>query len=203
MKQLSRRDFISAVSTGAITGVAVWGIFSYLNIILPFGIHGAFLLIIIPILWILGVQLGYSLGLFWPAMEQFGRYCAVGFTNASVDFGILYICIAISGIASGLWYAAFKMFSFLIAVSHSYFWNKQWAFYDGKTHESDGQLKRFLFVNIAAIIVNVFVASLVVTMRLADIDAQRWAGVSAIVGSAVALIFSFIGFRRFVFRARL
>src|SRR3989344_7446985 len=165
MRQISRRDLVGAMITGATTGGAVWGIFSYLGIILPFGIHGAYLLIFIPILWIFGVQLGYSLGLFWPAMEQFGRYCAVGFTNASVDFGILYICIAVTGVASGILFAVFKTLSYIVAVSHSYFWNKQWAFYDGKTRESDGQLKRFLFLNIAAIIVNVTTSSVVIMLR--------------------------------------
>ena len=203
MRHISRRDFISAIITGAITGGAIWGIFSYLNILLPLGIHGAFFLILIPMLWIFGVQFGYALSLFWPAMEQFGRYCAVGFTNASVDFGILYICIAVTGVASGILFAVFKTLSYIVAVSHSYFWNKQWAFYDGKTRESDGQLKRFLFVNIAAMIVNVTTSSVVIMLRVPSIDIQRWAGVSAIVGSAVALIFSFIGFRRFVFRVRL
>ena len=203
MRQISRRDLVSAVITGATTGGAIWGIFSYLGIVLPFGIHGALLFIFIPILWIFGVQLGYSLGLFWPAMEQFGRYCAVGFTNASVDFGVLYIFIAATGVASGLLFSVFKTISFFIAVSHSYFWNKQWAFYNGNAHESVGQLKRFIFVNIAAMVVNVTTSSIVIMLRVPNIDIQRWAGISAIVGSAVALIFSFIGFRRFVFRARL
>src|SRR3989344_992981 len=85
-------------------------------------------MLVVPVLWILGVNLGYFLGRWVVFFNQFGKFAAVGFTNAAVDFGILNLLIAYYGIVSGLGFSLFKATSFVVAVAHSYLWNKFWVF---------------------------------------------------------------------------
>lgn len=200
MKILTRRDLTAAVVTGLTTGVIAWLVLTYLGTRLPHGISPVVLVPLIPVLWLIGVQLGYLLALVASPFEQFGRFAAIGFANTAVDFGILYILIAFSGHASGGWYTLFKSLSFSVAIIHSYFWNKYWAFDAGKRAMTSKEVISFLLVSLASLLVNVGAASIVVAiMPLGGLTVAAWAGVGAAVGSAAALIFNFIGLRLFVF----
>ncbi len=199
MKTLSRRDVVSAITTGLTTGVIAWGIISYVDVPVPLGGSGVILAALLPVLWLIGVQLGYVLGIFFPPFTQFGRFVAIGFANAMVDFGILYLLISQTGIADGLAYSLFKALSFMVATVHSYGWNKYWAFEAGSSRGGAREAASFFSVALTALLVNVGIASLVVALRPMSMDVQLWAGVGAIAGSATALILSFVGFRLFVF----
>lgn len=200
--RFSAKDFWSSVITGFITGFSGWQIAGFLGARPVGGISWAWLVIIVPVLWIAGVNFGYVLGRFLPFFNQFGKFCAIGFTNAAVDFGILYLLIGFSGAATGYYYAVFKTISFVIAAMHSYLWNKFWVF-DAQGRQRVGQeMTKFFAVTIAAAIVNVVVASIVVNAvgPQFDLTLEAWAGVGAVIGSATALVLSFVGFRTIVFK---
>jgi putative flippase GtrA len=202
MRILSRRDIAFSLITGLTTGIIAWRILVFLGRVLPLGADPVILVTLVPVLWLVGVQFGYALaGLFRP-MAQFGRFAAIGFANAAVDFGVLYLFIGLTGLVSVTAYAAFKAVSFLVATTHSYFWNKRWAFDASRSRGGSGELARFIGVALASVVVNVAVASLIVAARPVSFDAAAWAGISAIAGSAIALIFSFAGFRIFVFKKK-
>lgn len=59
---------------------------------------------------------------------QFSRFLGIGFLNTGVDYSIINILIAVTTIASGPKFAVLKVISFSVAVIHSYYWNKYWAF---------------------------------------------------------------------------
>lgn len=202
MRIVSTKDVTYALITGLTTGLIADGILTYLGSKLPFGVHSSTLIWLIPVLWVLGVQLGYTIGVVFRPFIQFGRFAAIGFANALVDFGVLYLLIAWTGLSAGLAYIAFKAVSFSVATVHSYFWNKYWAFDASSTRGGSSEIGRFLLVALASIVVNVAAASLTVALSPAGFSPQAWAGVGAIVGSGVALIFSFVGFRVFVFRKK-
>ena len=203
MKLLSRRDIRSAFLTGLTTGVIAWRILVFLGGSLPLGIPPVALVLIVPMLWLAGVQLGYFLGMFVRPFVQFGRFAAIGFTNAAVDFGVLYLGIALTGVAAGAGYSALKAFSFLIATIHSYLWNKYWAFDAGGSQGGAREASAFASVAVVSILINVGVASLVVAAGpLFGLDERAWAGIGAAAGSATSLILSFIGFRLFVFKKK-
>src|SRR3989344_1601299 len=111
MKILSRRDVIYALITGLTTGLIVWRILVFLGKSLPLGVSSVTLVWLVPILWLVGVQFGYFLGLFIKSFVRFGRFAAIGFTNAAVDFGVLYLLIGLTGLAAGLAYSLFKAIS--------------------------------------------------------------------------------------------
>ncbi len=221
MNRFTKKDLFFASVTGFYTGLIAWQIFIYLRIgelgfgqvcspvaVVPpicwyqYHISWNWLPLIIPVLWILGVNLGYFLGRWLGFFNQFGKYAAIGFTNFVVDTGVVNLLIAFSGIASGVGFSVFKSLSFIVAVTHSYLWNRLWVF-----ESQEGQKKefiKFMTVNLVAITVNVGVASFVVNYvdPIYGFDPKTWANVGVVIGSAVSLIFSFVGFKLIVFKTK-
>lgn len=202
MASYTKKDLLFSIITGLYAGFIVWRIFDFLGVPQFKGISFAWLIVLVPILWILGVNLGYFLGRWFTFFSQFGKFSAIGFTNAAVDFGILNLLIFYTGIAAGLFFAVFKGISFVAATVHSYFWNKYWAFEAGKVSVTKEEFSKFFIVTFFALLVNVGVASLVVNTIGSQfgLSANAWANVGALVGSAVALVISFTGFKLFVFK---
>jgi putative flippase GtrA len=136
--------------------------------------------------------------------NQFGKFVAVGFTNAAVDFGVLNLEISLSGISNGWEYSVFKSISFIVAVTHSYIWNKYWVFDAGSSGGGRSELIKFMAINVVAIIINVGIASFVVNYvePIGGMDDKAWANVGAVIGSASAIFLTFIGSRLIVFKKK-
>lgn len=202
MPQFTKKDFWFSIITGFYTGFIAWRIIVFLNGPEIVGISVAWLLVIVPVFWVIGVNLGYFLGRWWTFFNQFGKFAAIGFTNAAVDFGILNLLIASTGLAVGIAFSAFKAVSFVAATLHSYLWNKYWTFDSGQSHGGESEFFKFFGVTMVALIVNVGLASLIVNLidPLFGFDQKLWANVGAVAGSAAALFFSFIGFKLVVFK---
>lgn len=201
----TKRDLIGSVVTGLTTGIIVWQLMVYLkgtNSL--FGVPFIALVIIVPIVWIIGVNFGYFLGRWFTFFNQFGRYVAIGFTNAAVDFGVFNFLYVLSGITlkeRGL-FLVFKASSFVVAALHSYFWNKKWAFDASGSHGGTREFISFFVVNCLALIINATVAYTVAQLYgpSLGIAEKIWANIGLVAGSATALVFSFIGFKMVVFR---
>ena len=202
MKVVSPKDVGAGFVTGLTTGVIGWRVLAYLGKTLPADIEPSVLPFVLPFLWVAGVQLGYVLGRLIRPFTQFGRFACIGFANAAVDFGVLYIGIALTDATAGIAYTIIKAISFSVATVHSYIWNKYWTFESSESAVSTREVSSFVGVSVVSLLVNVGVASLVVALRPESIAAASWAGISAVAGSAVAIIFSFTGFRVFVFKKK-
>lgn len=200
--KFTKKDLIFSIITGLMTGVIGWRILVFLGRPAEFGVSMVWLIAIVPVLWIIGVNLGYFLGKFMPFFNQFGRFVAVGFTNVAVDFGVLNLEIGQTGIEGGWHYSLFKSISFIAGVTNSYFLNKYWVFEAGSSGGGRSEALKFLGVNLVAIIFNVGVASFVVNFvhPFGGIDAKTWANIGAMAGSASALVLTFTGARLIVFK---
>src|SRR3989344_1232810 len=163
LQRFTRRDLGFAVLTGLITGTIGWRIFEFLKTPEFYNIPWSLLIVVVPVLWILGVLLGYLLGQWLDFFNQFGKFAAIGFTNFAVTAGGLNILLSITNYASGIGY---------------------------------------LVIFSIAFIVNVIIASLVVNYihPVAGMNAHQWANIGTVAGSAIGLIFSFVGFKLTVFR---
>src|SRR3989344_1857236 len=218
LRKFTKRDLGFAVLTGLLTGTIGWKIFEFLKIpeLLSSGINcdmgycfgsatdgisWTWLIFLVPVLWILGVLLGYLLGEWLEFFNQFGKFSAIGFTNAAVDFGILNILISQTGFVDGKGYSAMKSISFLIALCSSYIWNKYWAFHSKNNEGGATEFGKFFIVTVVSFSINVGIATLVVNyiQPFAGLNAHIWANVGAVAGSAIALVFSFVGFKLAVF----
>ena len=197
----TKKDLFSSLITGFYTGLIAWQILMFLERPGIMGYSFAWLMIVVPIFWILGVNLGYFLGRWINFFNQFGKFAAIGFTNAAVDFGVLNLLIAWSGVATGILYTVFKMISFIISVTHSYFWNRHWVF-ESQSVEKSKEFFEFISVYLVASAINVGTASAVVFWvdPMFGLSQNAWANIGAVAGSAVALAFSFAGVRTVVFK---
>ena len=125
--KFTKKDLISCLITGIYAGVIVWQILDFLQTPrfgLPFSHPHRLFVIIIPVVWIFGVNLGYFLGRWMSFFNQFGKFAVIGFTNFIVYSGILNLLIARTDINSGLWYPVFIAISFVGGALHSYGWRK-------------------------------------------------------------------------------
>lgn len=59
---------------------------------------------------------------------QFSRFVGIGFLNTGVDFTVINLLIALTGVTAGWKLSLLNSVSFVIAIIHSFFWNKYWAF---------------------------------------------------------------------------
>ncbi|KKU76212.1 MAG: Glycosyl transferase family 2 [Parcubacteria group bacterium GW2011_GWA1_48_11b] len=200
--KFTKKDLFFSLATGFITGFSAWRIFSFLKVPELYGWSFAWLIILVPVLWILGVNLGYFLGKWLPFFNQFGRFAAVGFTNAAVDFDVLNILIFLTGISAGIFYPVFKSVSFVAAVSLSYLWNKYWVFGAGQKQASGMEVVKFFTVSMFSLAINAGTASLIVNFMppIYNLEPEAWANAGAVAGAAVALLFNFSGLKLIVFK---
>lgn len=201
MAKFTKKDLISTVVTGLYAGFIAWKIFVFLKVPLFYGISFAWMMLVIPLIWIVGVNFGYFLGRWMPFFNQFGRYAVIGFTNFIVDTGIANLLIALTGYAAGWHFSLFKSISFIVAVTHSYLWNSNWVF-ESRSENRKEEFSKFMLVNFVAIAINVGTASFIASGLdpAFGLDKNQWANVAIVIGAATALIFSFVGFRLVVFK---
>lgn len=141
----------------------------------------------------------------YPVIPQFIKFALIGFMNFFIDIGVLNLEMYVSGKSSGLYYTFFKAFSFLCAVIFSYFLNKHWTFQDRKKTEQAKQFSQFLFVSVIGMIINVTTASTIVNyiapqIKFITLSGKLWGNLGAVGGSAVGLVWNFIGYKFWVFK---
>lgn len=217
MIKFTKKDLFFSIITGLTTGVIAWRVFVFLGVP-EFGYGSKFcldgdvcfwsnhistkwLVLAMPFLWILGVNLGYILGRWLAFFNQFGKFAAIGFTNAAVYFGVLNLFIFWSEVNKGLWYSIFVAAAFIIGTVHSYFWNKYWVFEATRDGVSGEEFGKFVGVSVVAGLINVGAASILVNFvnPMFGLSLDQWANIGGVVGSAIALVFSFLGFKLTVF----
>lgn len=200
--KFSKKDLFFSLVTGITTGIIAWRILIFLEAAPPLQIQWSYLVVIVPILWIFGVNLGYFLGRWLSFFNQFGKFAAIGFTNAAVDFGILNFLIALTGIAGGVGYVIFRAAAAFLATLHSYFWNKYWVFQAADTQNVGKEFAGFFGAAVVSSLFNIVIASSIVNFidPIGGMSKEVWANVGAICGSAAALILNFILLRQKVFK---
>jgi len=140
---------------------------------------------------------------------QFGKFFLVGIMNTLVDLIVLNVEMAVTGIVLGPGYSAEKAVSFLFAVTFSYVINKHWTFQD-RSREGEGKkMSQFFAVSVVGMIINVSVATIVVTylqipinniLHLSFLTPKLWGTIGALGGTAIGLIWNFIGYKFIVFK---
>lgn len=144
----------------------------------------------------------HYLGSSRPVVIQFGKFIAVGQSNAAIDIGILNLLIILTDIDSGVYYSLFKGISFMFALVNSFLWNKFWSF-DSKEKDGVGkQFVMFVFVALIGLIINIVVASLVVNYIGPQwgITTRLWANIGVLSSAVFTLIWDFYGYKMFVFK---
>jgi len=136
--------------------------------------------------------------------QQAGKFILVGIMNTLVDLIILNLETIASGQRSGGAYAIQKAVSFIVAVTFSYYVNKNWTFEDKSKEQQGRKFSQFIGVSLVGMLINVTVATVVVTyvrpVLGLNISAQLWVSLGALCGTAVGLFWNFIGYKFWVFK---
>lgn len=134
--------------------------------------------------------------------EQFSKFVAVGLLNTGIDFALLNILMAATGITSGVGIGILNTVSFTAATLNSYLLNKRWTF--GDRDKTDARKKFIQFVAVSAIgaAINGGTVYLVSTFvpPVFGMTPQLWANVAKIFATGFSLTWNFLGYKFFVFK---
>ena len=136
-------------------------------------------------------------------LYQFGKFAAVGSSNAFVDIGLLNLILLMSGVTKeSPSFGIIATATALIATVNSFLWNKFWTFDAAKTSEQTWmEVVKFYVVTGAAALVNGGVTWLFVN-SIGDngISENLLANIGKVVGIFSALFINFLGYKFFVFK---
>lgn len=142
-----------------------------------------------------------SLAFRYPLALQFSKFVLVGAVNTIIDFSILNFLILVSGHASGFYYPVFKSFSFLFAVTNSYFMNKRWTFKSTQV-DSANEFLKFISVNLVGLGINVGSATYIVNVVGVPqgFSPVLWANLGAASAVVITLLWNFTAMKLFIFK---
>jgi dolichol-phosphate mannosyltransferase len=99
--------------------------------------------------------------------EQLAKFCVVGATGYLVNLGVY--ALLLDGL--DMHYISAAVGSFLVAVTNNYLWNRLWTFRAQRGGVAY-QGMRFLIVSSVALLANLVVLHLLVTVGLGEVVAQ-------------------------------
>ena len=98
---------------------------------------------------------------------QLARFCTVGATGFAVNLAVYALLLR----AVGLHYLLAATGSFLVAVTSNYTWNRLWTFRKQRGHLGYQGL-RFLIVSTTALVANLLVLSVLVSLGVGKVLSQ-------------------------------
>ena len=143
-----------------------------------------------------------------PLLAQVSRFSVVGVFNTAVDLAVLNALTLLTGATDGAGYALQKAISFCVAVTVSYFLNKRWTFEDTSVAKQRKKLAQFFGISIMGALINVSVATAVVTyvkVMVSPLESahlltdQLWVNIGALCGTGAGLLWNFLGYKYVVF----
>jgi len=197
---MKKSDIIASIVLGLIIGLFLGFILAGLN----FNYFSPWLLVVaLPVLSLIGVFFANLLGKRVPIILQMVKFLVVGFANTAVDFGILNILMGTTGIYSGQAIFVLNSISFVVAVVHSYFWNKLWTFKAKKT-DATKEFLQFFIVSIIGLLINGAIVFMITTWvnPVSGLADASWANVAKIAATFISLVWNFIGYKFVVFKEK-
>ena len=197
---MKKGDIIVSLILGGIIGLFLAFIMQGFG----FGLFSPWILVpALPILAVIGIAIGDLIGKKIPIILQLIKFAMVGLANTAVDFGILNLLMAMTGIYSGKNIFFLNSVSFVFAVIHSYFWNKFWTFKAKKT-EATKEFLQFLIVSIIGLLINGAIVYMITTWikPMFGLTEISWANAGKIAATVISLVWNFIGYKFIVFKKK-
>ena len=200
---ITKKDYFIAAVNGVLTGVFALAVLYFLDIDFPLQIPAV--VFGVPILWVLGVWLGGFLGKWIGFFTQFGKFAAVGFSSASIDFAILNFISNLTGVTAGIIVGWINIPGFLVAVVNGYLWNRLWVFGapPSSVFPSGGlfhDFPKFFGVTVIGLLINSGIIVLLTTYLPGfGFPASIWLNIAKVMANAVAMIWNFLGYKFIAF----
>lgn len=135
------------------------------------------------------------------------RFLGIGFLNTAVDFAVINFLATLFGIYEGAGLAVLNIISFSLAVIHSYYWNKNWAFVSSSSEKLFENIAKFIaaaalggVVVLAAFYGSneeygaAFYISLILILTVGELILWKWLDLSGLSSSSYSreLLFFFV-----------
>jgi len=198
------RDYLYVTLIGFLFGVFAIPIITNLNLsfLVPSTSLFVEVVILFTILAPVALFVASLIARIIPVVFQLAKFAAVGAFNTFLDWGVLNVLIALTGIATGLGYGIFKGLSFIIANGGSYFWNKYWTFESG-SKANMAEFGKFFLVSLVGLVLNVAIALVVVSfVPHGNFSDKQWANVGAAAATVISLVWNFVGYKFLVFEKK-
>ena len=137
-----------------------------------------------------------------PVVSQFARFVVVGVVNTVIDFGVLRVLIALTGIEGGTGLIVLNSIAFIAAVTNSYLMNKYWTFTHKEGVVQPVEISKFLIVSLIGLGINdavVYGVATLIAPPFETIGPISWIFIAKLVATGVSLVWNFIGYKFFVF----
>ncbi|MEW5805582.1 MAG: GtrA family protein [Patescibacteria group bacterium] len=142
---------------------------------------------------------------------QILRFIPVGIANTLIDWSVLNLLLFFTKTEELFVYSVFKAISFSVAVIASYFLNKRFVFQETDSAAPTASLEKykkfgfFFGISFIAALLNIFTASLTANACYQQLNLDNrlfifCANFGAVLGTAIAAIWNFIGYKKIVFR---
>ncbi len=205
-KEYNKSEFVKSIILGLVSGAFLVIVLknieselSFVSSLLNFWPAVILFVCASLIVWVYGI---YYFASKWPTAMQFGKFVAVGQSNAAIDIGILNLLILFTNIDRGPYFSVFKAVSFVLAVTNSFLWNKFWSFESNEKDGMAGQFAKFIAVSLVGLAINVSVATFVVNYIGPQwgISTRLWANVGVLSSVIFNIIWDFYGYKVLVFK---
>ncbi|MBI3952500.1 MAG: GtrA family protein [Candidatus Doudnabacteria bacterium] len=135
-------------------------------------------------------------------IAQFLRFAIIGGINTGIDFLILNLLMALTGIREGNGLIPLNVVSFTVAVINSYVLNKRWAFKDQASGDTAKKFTSFLVISVIGALINTAIVRIGSTNidPMFGLSQTLWVNVAKIAATGASLIWNFIGYKLFVFK---
>jgi dolichol-phosphate mannosyltransferase len=132
----------------------------------------------------------------FPSLEQFIKFCLVGFTGLIVDTAVLVTLVSWAFLDP----RGAAVFAFSAAVTWNYVFNRIWSFRAAPSTRVASSYVSFVLVCIAGLGIRLGVMH--VLIEYAGMGKTPWYVLASIIGIAFAMLFNFLGSKYVVFSSR-
>ncbi len=207
----SRRDFYLVILAGELVtwlSLPTLKNIQALDILAKWGIELKVFIVFwaffIPVCAFLGLGLFYLLAKIKNRVGffQLGKYGVIGVLNTLLNAGIYNFLIFATNIASGITVDLFFVVAFIITVTNSFFWNRQWAFSGTGTETVSKDAFQFFLISTLVAIVNMGILHIIINVigTPAGIDLKIWANIALAFTIITAFFGNFFGYKFIVFK---
>ena len=204
MTNFKKLDLFLALAIGVFSALMMIFVGGNLGFETAVSYDGYFVVIfpILCVMWIIAMR--FAVKFIGETIYQFGKFVLTGGFNFLLDITILNFFIFTTGITDGLPQTGFKSVSFIFGVVSSYLLNRYWTFSIGLKKNTRKEIYQFLVVTLTSFVLNISIDYFFVNMvgSFWNMNPALWAQFSAVLASAIAMIWNFIGYKFFVFKSQ-
>lgn len=155
-------------------------------------------------LFVFGLWVGEVASRRFAFFRQFSKFVAVGFLNTAIDFGVLNLLSAATGITAGLIIGGVNVPGFIVAATNSYFWNKFWVFAKVDGNGLFADFPKFFAVVLTGAVLNGSLIAVGTIIAPAFIGLRPTVVLNLVkaIATGVTFLWNFLGLKLFVFRPR-